>query len=94
MKLNWVKYAFGVRSGHFLSYIVTEKSIEVNLNKIRSIQKMKVLVNLNEVQRLAGRIAALSKFISRFAERNLPLFKALSKLRISLGMRSANSLLD
>ncbi|KAL0434916.1 UNVERIFIED_CONTAM: hypothetical protein Sradi_0199500 [Sesamum radiatum] len=40
---------------------------------------MKSHTNLNEVQRLAGHIVALSRFISRSAERNLPFFKALRK---------------
>ncbi|XP_074565139.1 uncharacterized protein LOC141821675 [Curcuma longa] len=35
--------------------------------------------NLREAQRLVGRITALSRFISRSAERNLPFFKILRK---------------
>ncbi|KAL0439169.1 UNVERIFIED_CONTAM: hypothetical protein Slati_2399900 [Sesamum latifolium] len=42
---------------------------------------MKPPVNLNEVQRLAGRITTLSRFISRSAECNLPFFKALRKTK-------------
>ncbi|KAL0413658.1 UNVERIFIED_CONTAM: Retrovirus-related Pol polyprotein from transposon opus [Sesamum radiatum] len=41
MKLNPAKCAFGVRSGKFLGYMVTEKGIEVNPEKIRAIQEMK-----------------------------------------------------
>ncbi|KAL0440573.1 UNVERIFIED_CONTAM: hypothetical protein Slati_2540300 [Sesamum latifolium] len=81
MKINPAKYAFGVRSGKFLGYLVTEKGIEVNPERIRAIQEMKPLTNLNEVQRLAGRIAALSRFISQSAERSLPFFKALRKTK-------------
>ena len=33
--------------------------------------------NVREVQRLTGRLAALSRFIARSAERSLPFFKAL-----------------
>ncbi|KAL0448848.1 UNVERIFIED_CONTAM: hypothetical protein Slati_1441200 [Sesamum latifolium] len=81
MKLNLAKYAFGVRSGKFLGYLVMEKGIEVNLEKILAIQEMKPTANLNEVQILAGRIAALNRFISRSAERSLPFFKALRKAK-------------
>ncbi|KAL0381330.1 UNVERIFIED_CONTAM: hypothetical protein Sangu_0197300 [Sesamum angustifolium] len=42
---------------------------------------MKPHINLNEVQRLAGRIAALSRFISRATEHDLPFFKALRTTR-------------
>ncbi|KAL0411264.1 UNVERIFIED_CONTAM: Retrovirus-related Pol polyprotein from transposon opus [Sesamum latifolium] len=81
MKLNPAKCAFSVRSGKFLGYLVTEKGIEVNPEKIRAIQEMKPPTNLNEVQRLAGCIAALNRFISRSTERILPFFKALKKTK-------------
>ncbi|KAL0411422.1 UNVERIFIED_CONTAM: Retrovirus-related Pol polyprotein from transposon opus [Sesamum latifolium] len=41
MKLNPAKCAFGVRSGKFLGYLVKEKGIEVNPEKIRAMQEMK-----------------------------------------------------
>ncbi|KAL0427277.1 UNVERIFIED_CONTAM: hypothetical protein Slati_2902500 [Sesamum latifolium] len=43
--------------------------------------EMKPPTNLNEVQRLAGRITALSRFISRSTEWSLPFFKALRKTK-------------
>ncbi|KAL0440368.1 UNVERIFIED_CONTAM: hypothetical protein Slati_2519800 [Sesamum latifolium] len=81
MKLNPAKCALGVRSGKFLGYLVMEKGIEVNPEKIQAIQEMKPPTNLNEVQRLVGRIATLSRFISRSAEWSLPFFKALKKTK-------------
>ncbi|KAL0453941.1 UNVERIFIED_CONTAM: hypothetical protein Slati_1372200 [Sesamum latifolium] len=42
---------------------------------------MKIPAYVNEVQRLTGRIAALSRFISKSAEKNLPFFKTLRKAR-------------
>ncbi|KAL0444521.1 UNVERIFIED_CONTAM: Retrovirus-related Pol polyprotein from transposon opus [Sesamum latifolium] len=48
MKLNPTKCAFGVRSGKFLGYMVTEKGVEVNSEKIRAIKEMKPPANLNE----------------------------------------------
>ncbi|KAL0427272.1 UNVERIFIED_CONTAM: Retrovirus-related Pol polyprotein from transposon.6 [Sesamum latifolium] len=79
MKLNPAKCAFGVRSGRFLGYMVIEKGFEVNIDKIQAIQEIKSPANLNEVQKLAGRITALSRFISRSAELNLLFLKALRK---------------
>ncbi|KAI3459553.1 hypothetical protein Pfo_016216 [Paulownia fortunei] len=67
MKLNPSKCAFGVRSGKFLGYMVTERGIEVNPEKVKA------------VQQLTGRIAVLSRFISRSAERSLHFFKILRK---------------
>ncbi|KAL0329213.1 UNVERIFIED_CONTAM: hypothetical protein Sradi_4908000 [Sesamum radiatum] len=37
MKLNPAKCTFGVRSGKFLRYMVTDKGIEANLEKIQAI---------------------------------------------------------
>ncbi|KAL0453855.1 UNVERIFIED_CONTAM: Retrovirus-related Pol polyprotein from transposon opus [Sesamum latifolium] len=42
IKLNQTKCAFGVRSGKFLGYMVTERGIEVNPEQIRAIQEMKL----------------------------------------------------
>ncbi|XP_073152356.1 uncharacterized protein [Henckelia pumila] len=70
IKLNPEKYVFGVRGGKFLGYMVTERGIEANPEKVQAIRSMSHPRNLQEVQRLAGRIAALSRFISRSAHRS------------------------
>lgn len=51
MKVNPAKCVFGVKSGKFLGYMVIEKGIKVNPEKIRAIQEMKPPANLNDVQR-------------------------------------------
>jgi fatty acid-binding protein DegV len=38
---------------------------------------MKVLENIKDIQKLTGRLATLNKFISKSAERSLPIFQAL-----------------
>ncbi|KAL0278078.1 UNVERIFIED_CONTAM: hypothetical protein Sradi_7298100 [Sesamum radiatum] len=42
---------------------------------------MKAPTCINEIQRLTGRIAALSRFISKSAEKSLPFFKTLRKAK-------------
>ncbi|KAL0453484.1 UNVERIFIED_CONTAM: hypothetical protein Slati_1326500 [Sesamum latifolium] len=81
LKLNPEKCAFGVRGGWFLGFMVTQRGIEANPSKIKAILDMKAPSNINEVQRLTGRIAALSRFISKSAEKSLPFFKVLRKIR-------------
>ncbi|KAL0447355.1 UNVERIFIED_CONTAM: hypothetical protein Slati_1863400 [Sesamum latifolium] len=49
--------------------------------KIKAIIDMKAPTCLNEAQRLTGRIAALSRFISKSAEKSLPFFKMLRKAK-------------
>ncbi|CAA0809002.1 Unknown protein, partial [Striga hermonthica] len=79
MKLNPSKCAFGVKAGRFLGYIVTERGIEVNREKVKAILDMASPRNIRDVQVLTGRIAGLSRFIARAAERSFPFFKLLKK---------------
>ncbi|CAA0831777.1 Unknown protein, partial [Striga hermonthica] len=79
MKLNPAKCSFEVKSGKFLGYMVTKRGIEVNLEKVREVVEMKPPTKVKEVQILTGRIAGLSRFISKVAEKSGPLFKTLRK---------------
>ncbi|KAL0439901.1 UNVERIFIED_CONTAM: Pro-Pol polyprotein [Sesamum latifolium] len=81
LKLNPVKCAFGIQGGRFLGFMVTQRGIEANPLKIKAIIDMKAHTCLNEVQRLTGMIAALSRFISKSAEKSLPFFKTLRKAK-------------
>uniref|UniRef100_A0A2N9I4E8 RNA-directed DNA polymerase n=1 Tax=Fagus sylvatica TaxID=28930 RepID=A0A2N9I4E8_FAGSY len=65
MKLNPSKCAFGVYSGKFLGFMVSQRGIEANPDKIKAILEMQPPKNTKEVQRLTGRIAALNRFMSR-----------------------------
>ncbi|KAL0412165.1 UNVERIFIED_CONTAM: hypothetical protein Slati_3806200 [Sesamum latifolium] len=80
LKLNPAKCAFGVRRS-LLGIHGTHRGIEANPLKIKAIIDMKAPTCLNEAQRLTGRIAALSRFISKFAEKSLPFFKTLRKAK-------------
>ncbi|KAL0444628.1 UNVERIFIED_CONTAM: hypothetical protein Slati_2185500 [Sesamum latifolium] len=81
LKLNPAKCAFGVQGGRFLGFMVTQRGIEANPLKIKAIIDMKAPTCLNEVQRLTRRIAALSRFIFKSAEKSLPFFKTLRKAK-------------
>jgi hypothetical protein len=77
MKLNPEKCVFGVRAGKLLGFLVSERGIEANPEKIDAIQQMKPPSSVQQVQKLTGRLAALSRFLSKAAERGLPFFKTL-----------------
>ncbi|XP_018454115.1 uncharacterized protein LOC108825305 [Raphanus sativus] len=77
MKLNPAKCTFGVMSGEFLGYIVTQRGIEANPKQISAILDLPSPKNSREVQRLTGRIAALNRFISRSTDKCLPFFELL-----------------
>ena len=77
MKLNPAKCTFGVTSGEFLGYIVTQRGIEANPKQIMAILDLPSPKNTREVQRLTGRITALNRFISRSTDMCLPFFEIL-----------------
>ena len=62
-----------------LGFIVNSRRIEANLYKIKFVLDMRLLSNTKEVQRLTGRIAALSRFVSRSNDKCQPFFQVLKK---------------
>ena len=60
MKLNLAKCAFGVSAGKLLGFIVNNRGIEANLDKIKVMLDMLPPSNIKDIQRLTWRIAALS----------------------------------
>ena len=77
MRPNPSKCTFGVTSGKFLSFIVSQRGIEANPKKIRAILDLSPPQKMVEVQHLMGCITALSQFISKSVECCLPFFKTL-----------------
>jgi hypothetical protein len=75
VKLNPEKCVFGVPRGMLLRFIVSERGIEANPEKIAAITSMGPIKDLKGVQRVMGCLAALSGFISRLGERGLPLYR-------------------
>ena len=79
MKLNLAKCAFGVSTGKFLGFIVNNRGIEANPDKIKDVLDMPPPSNIKEVQRLTGRIVALSRFVSKASDKCQPFFQVLKK---------------
>ena len=69
MKLNPAKCTFGVSAEKFLGYIVNNRGIEANLDKIKAVLNMPSPSSIKEVKRLTGRIAALSHFVSKASDK-------------------------
>ena len=79
MKLNLSKCVFGVMAEKFLRFMVSQRGIKVNPDKIWAIIEMAPRRNLKEVQSLNGKVAALNRFVSRATDKCLPFFHTLKK---------------
>ena len=66
--------------------LVSNRGIEANPEKIKAITSLAKLACVNDVQRLAGRIAALSQFISRLGEKAIPLYQMIKRQIILSGV--------
>jgi hypothetical protein len=81
IKLNPKKCSFGVPTGQLLGYLISERGIEGNPEKIQAIINMQPPKTLRHVQQLTGRLVALSRLISKLGEKGSPLLSATSEDR-------------
>jgi hypothetical protein len=62
-----------------LGYIVSQRGIEDNPEKVAALERMGPIRDLKGVHKVLGCLAALSRFISRLGEKGLPLYRLLKK---------------
>jgi hypothetical protein len=79
VKLNPEKCVIWVPHGMLLGYIVSQRGIEPNPEKVVALDRMGPIQDLKRVQKVLGCLAALSHFISRLDEKGLPLYRLLKK---------------
>jgi hypothetical protein len=79
VKLNPEKCVFGVPRGMLLGYIVSQRGIEPNPEKVAALNRMGPIRDIKGVQKVLGCLAALSRFIWRLGEKGLPLYRLLKK---------------
>src|SRR3954467_13753065 len=90
MMLNPEKCVFGVPTGKLLGFLVSNRGIEANPEKIEAITSLAKPACINDVQCLAGRVASLSRFISRLGEKALPLDQLMKKADTFVWSNAAN----
>ncbi|GJQ94179.1 reverse transcriptase domain-containing protein [Tanacetum coccineum] len=79
MKLNPKKCTFGAVEGMFLGYMISPKGIKPCPDKTEDVLQLPSPRTIKKVQSLNGKLASLNRFLSKSAERFLPLFKTLKK---------------
>ena len=74
MRLNPKKCTFGVTSRKLLGYMVSERGIEADPDKIRAILDMLELRIEREIRGFLGRLQYISRFIARLTDICEPIF--------------------
>ena len=74
MKLNPSKCVFGMTAGNFLGFLVSQRGIEVNPEKVWAILELEPPRTVKAVQSLNGKVAALNRFFSKATNKCLPFF--------------------
>jgi hypothetical protein len=77
-----------------LVFIVSERGIEANPEKIMTITQMGPIQNVKGMQRIMGCLVALSHFISHLSEQGLPLYRLLKKTDWFMWRTEAQEALD
>ena len=79
LRLNHKKYTFGVTSKKLLGYIITERGIEVDPDKIRAILNMPAPRTEREIRDFLGRLQYINRFIVKLTNICEPIFQLLRK---------------
>ncbi|KAG8478987.1 hypothetical protein CXB51_028873 [Gossypium anomalum] len=79
LKLNPAKCTFGARLGKLLGFVVSEKGIEVDSDKVKAIRDLPPPHTQKEVRGFLGRLNYFARFISQLTEKCDPIFRLLRK---------------
>jgi len=79
LRLNPDKCVFDVDRGKFLGFMLTQRDIEANPKKCKAIIEMRSPTTIKVVQRLIGRLIAISRFLPKLAEQTQSIIQFLKK---------------
>ena len=79
LRLNPAKCTFGVKSGKLLGFIISQKGIKVDSDKVKAILEMYEPCIEKQVRGFLGHLNYIARFISQLTATWEPLFKLLRK---------------
>ncbi|PKI47568.1 hypothetical protein CRG98_032043 [Punica granatum] len=79
LRLNPAKCTFGVKSEKLLGFVVNQKGIEVDPDKVKAIMELPPLSTVREVRSFLGRLNYIVRFIANLTDKCQPLFRLLHK---------------
>ncbi|GJT36282.1 reverse transcriptase domain-containing protein [Tanacetum coccineum] len=77
LKLNSKRCSFGVKKGIYSGLLITKQGIRADPSKVKAVSTLRPPKTFSEMQNLNKKIAALSRFLSKSAEKTLPFVKTL-----------------
>ena len=84
LRLDPKKCTFGVTSRKLLGYMVSERGIEANPDKIRAILDMPGPRTEREIRGFLGRLQYISRFIARLTDICEPIFQLLRNSQLTV----------
>jgi hypothetical protein len=97
LKMNPRKCAFGVSAGKFLGFVIHEHGIEIDPDRIKSIQNVGPLTCKVEVQKFLSKVNYLRRFISNLAEKIdafTPILRLKNDTKFAWGQSSRKHLIS
>ncbi|PKI40360.1 hypothetical protein CRG98_039249, partial [Punica granatum] len=79
LRLNLAKCTFGARLGKLLGFVVSERGIEVDPDKVKAIKELPPPSSIREVRGFLGRLNYIARFIANLTDKCQPLFRLLCK---------------
>ncbi|XP_031392283.1 uncharacterized protein LOC116204334, partial [Punica granatum] len=79
LRLNPAKCTFGAKSGKLLGFVVSERGIEVDPDKVKAIRELPPPSTAREVRSFLGRLNYIARFIANLSDKCQPLFRLLRK---------------
>ena len=77
--MNPKKCTFGVTSRKLLGHIISERGIEVDLEKIKAILNMPASRTEREIRGFIGKLQYISRFVAKLTDICEPIFRLLRK---------------
>ncbi|RDX91944.1 Retrovirus-related Pol polyprotein from transposon gypsy, partial [Mucuna pruriens] len=77
LRMNPAKCTFGIRIGKLLGFVVNERGIEVDPDKVKIIREMPTPKIESKIRGFLGRVNYIARFISQLTATCNPIFKLL-----------------
>ncbi|PKI53810.1 hypothetical protein CRG98_025816 [Punica granatum] len=78
-RLNPAKCTFDAKSGKLLGFVVSERGIKVDLDKVKAIRELPSPSTVREVRGFLGRLNYIARFVTNLTDKCQPLFRLLCK---------------